>query len=151
MDFLINHDMSSTGGTLHSVVSATYTKHQELSTGLGGTGNRAGTRNGPTDWVMRALSTWEARNWALTAIVTYGNGYTDTTLGTAVADIGSHTTLDMQFSHDLDRLWDGLRLTLGGMNVLNQDFPFVDSSYGFEGSRVDFHKRRFYLELRAQF
>jgi len=81
----------------------------------------------PTETRLRGGATWRGDRLSATATVNYQSGSTDWVLASP-ADISSWTTIDLNFAYrfpDWSGDLDGLDVSLGVLNALDKDPPFV--------------------------
>ena len=119
--------------------------------------NGAGSRNATN--FARSVPTWRANftlAWALgnhsaNAIVRVINSYTDDQNN---VPIDAHVTLDLQYSYQLPAFFDadeGTRLTVGAINVLNNEVPRVQTNGGFDPKVHDPRGRLVYVKVKQPF
>ncbi|MCK5745436.1 MAG: TonB-dependent receptor, partial [Oricola sp.] len=91
----------------------------------------AGTVFNPVDFTLRGEAGWSHGPWRASAFANYRNAYIDNRSDPAVA-IDSYTTVDMNVRCALgdftgSRALDGLDISIGVINLFNEDPPFVAS------------------------
>ncbi len=118
----------------------------------------AGSRNftnpftSAPEWRANVNLDWTIGNHTAGAIVRYISDYTDDNGGGA--EIDSYTTLDLQYSFYLDRLFEtseGTTLTVGVLNAFDEDPPFAVGVQGFDSKVHDPRGRMIYIRARQNF
>lgn len=102
---------------------------------------------------------WKRGPYGATLFARYTPSYDDSIAGQRnQRKIESQTLIDLHGSVDVGKLlpaamWDGLKLTLGGMNVFNEapGFAEVGDAAGYDQSQADLKQRSYYLRLEKKF
>lgn len=111
------------------------------------------------EWRLMGSLTWEGRGWGASTTATFTPSYHDADL-TGVLDrrLPSRTIIDVQAWLALDRLFepalfDGLRLTVGALNLFDEDVDFanVGMGLGFDITQADLRQRFAYLRIKKSF
>ncbi len=161
LDLRINYDIDTDVGTITPFFDGTWVFGFDFVTASGtdvdGLGSRnfallgVGSRPSPefrfNTGISYATALHEARFF-----VRYIDGLDDNENPGNTID--SFTTVDAQYALNLGEVVDGLdgaRLTLGAINLFNEDPPFVATNGGFESRLHDPRGRVFYVELGYQF
>ena len=122
------------------------------------------TESGPTKWAGSFVVNWNRDAFGVTSAVNHTSEYDVISPLTAsfvqnpnpnpTTWSASYTTWDLQLryaSQSTSGFMQGVKVQLGAQNLLDADFPFVDSQFGFNSSRVNTRGRVFYLDLRKDF
>lgn len=111
------------------------------------------------EWRLIGSLTWQAGGWGSTTTATFTPSYRDADL-TSILNrrVPARTTIDVHAWLDLGRMFEsdlleGLKLTVGALNLLDEDVPFanVGLGLGFDPSQADLRKRFAYLRLTRSF
>ncbi len=146
-------------GVLDAGVRATYmTKYSFRQVAGAARVDGAGSRNftnpftSAPEWRVNVNLNWTKGNHTAGAIVRYISSYTDDNGGGA--KIAAHTTLDLQYSLNLDQLFGtskGTMLSAGILNVFDNDPPFAVGVQGFDSKVHDPRGRMIYIRARQNF
>jgi outer membrane receptor protein involved in Fe transport len=161
LDLSLKYDIESDFGTFQPFFEGTWVLGYDFITGAGtevdGLGSRnfalLGTGSRPTPefrfntGVSFINDTHEAR-----VFVRFIDGIDDNQNPGSTVD--SQTTVDVQYALNLGELYESLgdtRLTVGAINLFDQDPPFVATNGGFESRLHDPRGRVVYFELGLRF
>lgn len=93
----------------------------------------------PVDFRSRVSATWLSGPISFTTFVNYVDDYRNQS-STLKPKIGSWTTVDVSLSYNFDQsnsnLLRGLVLNLSCINLFNNDPPFADTFFGFDGANA---------------
>jgi len=118
------------------------------------------------EWRSTATLSWLRGNHAANVIVRYIDSYeddqncvlfdaADASICREGADIASHTTLDVQYSYAFPDLFGGedrpTVVTVGAINLFDNDPPFLDTGLGFDTKVHDPRGRLVYMRLKQTF
>ncbi len=161
IDLSIKYDIDSDYGTFQPFFEGTWVLGYDFVTGAGtevdGLGERnfallgVGSRPTPEFRFNTGISfvneTHEAR-----VFVRYIDGINDNQ--NPGSTVGDFTTVDVQYALNLGQIFESLgdtRLTVGAINLFDQDPPFVATNGGFESRLHDPRGRVVYFELGLNF
>ena len=107
------------------------------------------TAQGPSQWVGKLSLGWNSEGYGANMDVNYSSSY-EFASGSSVATPVEHwSTIDLSGYYEMDNGW---KVNGGIRNLLNNQFPFVDSSFRpFDTSRVDSRGRVVYVKAEKQF
>lgn len=102
---------------------------------------------------------WKRGPYGANLFARYTPSYDDSVAGRRnLRTIESQTLIDLHGSVDLGKLlpapvWDGFKLTLGGMNIFDEApaFAEVGDAAGYDQSQADLKQRSYYLRLEKKF
>jgi iron complex outermembrane receptor protein len=109
-------------------------------------------RSLPVDRVEGGL-TWNTGPHQLVALAHYVSSYTNDRTGITNANIDSQTTFDLQYNVTLDGLFGSVptKLSVGVINVADEDPPIVQLNLGFDPIVHDPRGRVLYLSINQSF
>ncbi|MFC4699598.1 TonB-dependent receptor domain-containing protein [Glaciecola siphonariae] len=172
VDFVTSYKIDTDIGTFVPNLTATYILTYDLDDPQAGQIDGAGRRNftnvGVSSPELRANLGLGWRNEAYSAnvFVRYVSSYDDDQNcadGSAIAagcgtaglqEIDSHVTYDAQFSVDLGTVFDtqtSYVMTLGGINLTDEEPPQVFTNSGFDSKVHDPRGRQLYVRLAVEF
>jgi outer membrane receptor protein involved in Fe transport len=167
LDLVTSYKMETDVGTFTPSVSATYIMAYDLVDPQAGDVEGAGLRNfnniGTSSPELRfnlGLN-WKTEGYSANIFARYISAYDDdqnlldaTNAALGFREVDAHTTFDAQFNVDLGRLMDteaNYVLTIGGINITDQDPPQVFTNAGFDSKVHDPRGRQIYARLAMQF
>ena len=177
LDFNISYLIETDMGTIEPTLGGTYIREYDLVDPLSGTVDGVGKRNfrnfGTSTPELRyniGLA-WKGENISANLFARYIDSYIDdencedgsrysespTALNLCsdgFYEIDSHMTVDAQVNFDMAKMLDlnnSYTLTLGGINITNDDPPTVYSDGGFDSKVHDPRGRMVYIKLTAGF
>ncbi len=136
---------------------ATYVNKYKAIDQNGDAFDGAGSRNFGTfarsipEWRGNVNFSWSWGGHGFNAFVRYIDSYANNENDTTV---GSHTTLDLQYTLSFEEVFNGstgTALTIGAINVLNNDIPELDTFGGFDSKVHDPRGRLVYVSLKQGF
>lgn len=146
-------------GSITLGARATYTRKYDYQQTVGGeVSEGAGSRNfnnpfAPAPkWRMNFNADWMMGNHSANVIVRHISSYNDD--NNSNESISAHTTVDLQYSYLLEALFsdsDNTIVTVGMINVFDQDPPSVVAVQGFDSKVHDPRGRMVYAKLRKNF
>lgn len=171
LDLVSSYKMETDLGTFTPSISATYILSYDLEDPQAGTIDGVGVRNfnniGVSTPELRynlGLN-WKAENHSANIFVRYIDSYGDDqncadgnafsaacTLG--FKEIDSHVTIDAQYNLDLGAMFEtdsSYVLTIGGVNLTDEDPPQVFTNSGFDSKVHDPRGRQIYARLAIEF
>ncbi|WP_026377153.1 TonB-dependent receptor plug domain-containing protein [Aestuariibacter salexigens] len=171
LDLVTSYRIETEAGTFTPSLNATYITAYDLNDPQAGSVDGAGVRNfrniGVSAPELRAnlgLS-WAQEHHSANIFVRYISAYDDDQNcadGTAFSaactqgfkEIDSHVTVDAQYNIDLGGIWDtdtAYVLTVGGINLFDEDPPQVFTNSGFDSKVHDPRGRQIYARLAVEF
>jgi iron complex outermembrane receptor protein len=164
LDFVTSYKVETEGGTFTPSINATYVLKYDLDDPQAGKVEGAGRRN----FNNVGVSSPELRvnlglNWAMDAysanvFVRHISSYDDDQNVDSVTgnflEIDSHTSFDAQFNVDLGNIFEtksNYVLTVGGINLTDENPPQVFTNAGFDSKVHDPRGRQIYARLAIQF
>jgi outer membrane receptor protein involved in Fe transport len=171
LDFVTNYKMETDVGTFTPSISATYILAYDLVDPQAGNIDGAGLRNfnsigvsTPELRVNFGLN-WKNDNHSANLFVRYIDEYADdqncadgTTFSAACTagfqDIDSHVTIDAQYNLDIGAILETDNkyvLSVGGMNITDEDPPQVFTNSGFDSKVHDPRGRQIYARFAMEF
>lgn len=141
IDVALNYDLDTdSAGAFAFYADATYVIEYKLqATENGPIIDAVGSRNKLLQPLVRSMpqwranvgATWSLNNHSAALDIRYIDSYYDDQND---ADIGSFTTVDLQYSYRFPDLLglSGTQLTVGASNLFDQDPPFVNSETGYD-------------------
>ena len=159
IDIAAGYNFEAGAGSFDAGVRATYVNKYSFRQVQGGPRvDGAGSRNftnpftSVPEWRINANLDWTRNNHRASAIVRFISSYDDDNGGGA--NIDSYTTLDLQYSYDIAKLFgtsQGTSFTLGVLNVFDEDPPFAVGVQGFDSKVHDPRGRMLYVSARQSF
>lgn len=171
LDFVTSYKMSSDLGDFTPNINATYITKYDLVDPQAGSIDAAGRRNftniGVSSPELRVNlgMNWQNESHSANVFVRYISSYDDDqncadgTLNVAgcsggLKEIESHVTIDMQYNVNLGNIFETDRsyvLTLGGINITDENPPQVFTNSGFDSKVHDPRGRQIYARLAVEF
>jgi outer membrane receptor protein involved in Fe transport len=172
LDFVASYKVETEIGTFVPNISATYVLGYDLNDPQAGQVDGVGRRNftniGVSSPELRANLglTWRKDAYSANLFVRYISSYDDDQncadgsiisqgCGSAgLKEIDSHVTFDAQFNVDLSALIDtqtSYLLTVGGINLTDENPPQVFTNSGFDSKVHDPRGRQIYARLAVEF
>ncbi len=146
-------------GSFNVGFRATYVSEYSFQQVAGGsTTEGAGNRNftnpftSVPEWRANANLDWVSGNHSAGAIVRFISSYDDDNGGGASID--SFTSLDLQYNYHIAKLFgssEGTSLTVGILNVFDEDPPFAVGVQGFDSKVHDPRGQMVYVRIRQGF
>ena len=174
-DININYTFDSPLGIFRPAFEATYVADYELPLGPGGAKldvvdrrNRQNFANPVPDWRFNASLAWmKGGHRAIvflryidsflddenTVFATQPNGLPDFSQIITPAKVGSHTTVDAQYSYSFGGFGpvESMTITIGAINLFNNQPPFVNTDGAFESRTHDPRGRIVYARFKVGF
>ncbi|MBT0586641.1 TonB-dependent receptor [Alteromonas oceanisediminis] len=171
IDLVTSYKIETDFGTLTPSVNATYILSYDLTDPQAGNIDGAGRRNfnnigvSSPELRMNLGLNWSAGIHGANVFVRYISAYDDdqncadgTTNTTGCADgfyeIDSHVTVDAQYSVNLGEVFEtetDYLLTVGGINLFDEDPPQVFTNSGFDSKVHDPRGRQIYARIAIEF
>ena len=171
IDFVTSYTLDTEMGHFTPSLNATYTTKYDLKDPQAGKIDGAGRRNFnnigvPTPELRMNLGlAWKNDIHAANVFVRYISSYDDDqncSDGTAnlvgcadgFYEVDSHVTVDAQYNIDLGSLFDTKQsyvLTVGGLNLFDEDPPQLFTNSGFDSKVHDPRGRQIYARLAVEF
>lgn len=163
IDFDLSCRVSGKLGSLQAALAATWVDDyvpDDLSPARGldrvGIASLDGTI---PEWRLVGSLTWQGRAWGASTTATFTPSYWDADLTRPLnRRLPSRTVIDTQAWLEPGRLFDsgwlgGLKLTVGALNLLDEDVDFakVGLGLGFDVSQADLRQRFAYLRITKAF
>ena len=160
IDFSAKYTIDSGAGTFAPFISGTYVTKYDLDDPQAGLIDGAGSRNfnnfGTSVPELRynAGIGWQSGAHSVNAFARYISSYDDDQ--NAGEEVGSHTTFDAQYKLRVSELLDsdvtdGVTLTLGAINITDEDPPQVFTNGGFDSKVHDPRGRLLYVGADVEF
>ncbi len=171
LDLVTSYKFETDGmGSITPSITATYITKYDLVDPQAGKVDGAGRRNftniGVSSPEMRANVglRWQMEAYSANVFARYVSAYDDdqncadatqaVASGCALKEIDSHVTYDAQFNVNLGALLDteaNYVLTVGGINLTDEEPPQVFTNSGFDSKVHDPRGRQLYVRLAAEF
>ncbi|WP_339724292.1 TonB-dependent receptor [uncultured Paraglaciecola sp.] len=171
LDFVSSYKISTEMGDFSPNINATYITKYDLDDPQAGSVDAAGRRNFTNIGVsspelrMNLGLNWQHESHSANIFVRYISSYDDdqncadgTLSVSGCADgfkeIESHVTIDMQYNVNLGSIFETKTdyvLTLGGINITDEDPPQVFTNSGFDSKVHDPRGRQIYARLAVEF
>ena len=163
LDIVTSYKMESDIGTFTPSVNATYVLDYNLIDPQAGKVEGAGLRNfnniGVSSPELRLNFglNWKVDGYSANLFARYIGSYDDDQNvdgNGKFLEVDSHTTIDAQFTIDLGAIFEtksNYILTLGGINIMDQDPPQLFTNAGFDSKVHDPRGRQLYARLAVQF
>jgi outer membrane receptor protein involved in Fe transport len=158
LDIVANYKIETGMGDITPTFSATYILAYDLVDPQAGAIDGAGSRNfnniGVSTPELRANLgvNWRSDSYSANLFVRYTDSYVDDQ--NALREIDSHVTVDGQFNIDIGSLMetDGAYvLTIGGVNLTDENPPQVFTNGGFDSKVHDPRGRQIYARFAMEF
>lgn len=164
LDLVTSYKIETDVGTFTPSINATYVLDYNLVDPQAGKIEGAGLRNfnnigvSSPELRLNLGLNWKTDGYSANLFGRYISSYdddqnTDPTTG-KFREIDSHVTIDAQFNIDLGAMFEtdsNYVLTLGGINITDQDPPQVFTNSGFDSKVHDPRGRQIYARLAVQF
>ena len=163
LDFVTSYKIETEGaGTITPSITATYVTKYDLIDPQAGAIDGAGRRNftniGVSSPELRANFglNWKMESYSANLFVRYVSSYDDdqNPTATGLTEIDSHVTYDAQFNIDVGALMDteaNYLLTIGGINLTDEEPPQVFTNSGFDSKVHDPRGRQVYARIAVEF
>ena len=171
IDFVASYKIDTEMGSFTPSLNATYTTKYDLEDPQAGKVDGAGRRNFNNIGVpspelrMNMGLAWKNNIHAANVFVRYISSYDDdqncadgtTNVGgcsDGLYEVDSHVTVDAQYNIDLGALFETQQsyvLTLGGINLFDEDPPQLYTNSGFDSKVHDPRGRQIYARLAVEF
>lgn len=164
LDIVTSYKIETDVGTFVPNLSATYITSYDLDDPQAGNIDGAGRRNftniGVSSPELRANFGlgWQHESYGANLFVRYVSSYDDdqnvAESGNGFREIDSHVTYDAQFTVNLGNLLDtetSYVLTLGGINLTDENPPQVFTNSGFDSKVHDPRGRQLYARVAVEF
>lgn len=163
LDFVSSYKIETdNAGTITPSINATYVLSYDLEDPQAGSIDGVGRRNfnniGVSSPELRANFglNWRMEAYSANLFVRYVSAYDDdqNPTDTGFREIDSHVTFDAQLNVDLGALWEtetDYILTIGGLNITDEDPPQVFTNSGFDSKVHDPRGRQIYARIAVEF
>jgi outer membrane receptor protein involved in Fe transport len=163
LDLVTSYKFDTEFGAFTPNITATYVTKYDLEDPQAGAIDGAGSRNfnniGTSSPELRLNLglNWKHEGYSANIFARHISGYDDdqnTDDNGNFLDIDSHTTIDAQFNVDLGRILEtdaDYVLTIGGINLTDENPPQVFTNSGFDSKVHDPRGRQIYARLAMQF
>jgi iron complex outermembrane recepter protein len=163
IDVDLSYRVAGRMGSLQTTLSATWVDEyasQDLSPLQGSDRVGIATLDGTIpEWRLVGSVGWEGKAWGASTTATFTPSYRDADLtGVLNRSLPSRTIVDIQTWLDLGKLFEsevleGLKLTAGALNLLDEDVDFanVGLGLGFDVSQADLKQRFAYMRITKSF
>ena len=108
-----------------------------------------GTQRAPSDWALNSFIDWRKGDWSASASLNHTSGYDNEESRAVSTDVSGFTTVNLSGTYAMGD--SGWKFSAGVNNVFKADFPFNDSFFGVDSSRVDFRRRVFFVDVTKEF
>ncbi len=157
IDFSLKYALDTDYGTFRPFVDGTYILNYDLNDpqagAVEGAGNRNFTNFGTSTPQLRFNTgvSWALGAHSINSYVRYIDSYVDDANDVT---IGNHTTVDLQYNLNLAEVFNydaGAVLSIGALNIFDNDIPQVFTNAGFDSKVHDPRGRMVYFRIKAGF
>ncbi|MDT0594084.1 TonB-dependent receptor plug domain-containing protein [Glaciecola petra] len=157
LDIVTSYEIDTDVGAFTPSISATFVTKYDLVDPQAGNIDGAGSRNfnnigvSSPELRMNVGLNWQHENHSANIFFRYIDGYDDDQND---LPIDSHTTIDAQYNMDVGAMFDtenAYVLTVGGINLTDENPPQVFTNGGFDSKVHDPRGRQLYVRLAVGF
>ena len=153
IDLLLEQSLSVGGGEMHASFDGSYVlKNETALSNSSPTVNFLNKVGNPTNLRLRAMASWQKRQFGVNFALNYKPAYDDplSGLGGLPRGVGAWTTMDFGASYTASHSagWArDLSIVTTVVNVFDRDPPYVNSAYGYDAVNADPYGRLVSLQL----